>query len=68
MLAASTAAITAAASALPSVESASQPALLQAGDTAPDFTLADSMGNPVRLSNIVSQPQSTVLIFYLSHT
>jgi hypothetical protein len=40
----------------------------QAGDKAPDFTLADSAGNLVQLSAVVAEHKSTVLVFYLSHT
>jgi hypothetical protein len=40
----------------------------QAGDKAPDFTLADSAGNHVNLATVAAEFKSTVLVFYLSHT
>jgi len=40
----------------------------QAGDNAPDFTLADSEGNRVNLATAVAERKSTVLVFYLSYT
>jgi hypothetical protein len=40
----------------------------QAGDKAPEFSLADSAGNQVNLSAVVAEHKSTVLVFYLSHT
>jgi hypothetical protein len=40
----------------------------QPGDNAPDFTLADSNGNSLHLTDIVAEHKSTVLVFYLSHT
>lgn len=37
---------------------------LQAGQQAPDFTLADSSGKPVALSDILHNNRGAVLIFY----
>lgn len=50
------------------VASAAVPVAPRPGDAAPDFSLPDSTGTLVNLDSVVADHQSTVLIFYLSHT
>jgi len=50
------------------VVSAADLAALRPGDVAPDFSLPDSAGTRLDLASVVAEHQSTVLIFYLSHT
>jgi uncharacterized protein YcfL len=40
----------------------------QAGEKAPDFTLADANGSQVNLATVAAKNKSAVLVFYLSHT
>jgi len=47
----------------PAGAKAGQP--LAVGDTAPDFTLTDQHGKPVRLSELLAKRQRVVLAFYV---
>lgn len=64
--------LTACSSATPTPTATVAPAPIQtspqAGDKAPDFTLADSRSNQLHLATVASEHKSTVLVFYLSHT
>jgi peroxiredoxin Q/BCP len=47
------------------VRAADRPSALAVGDRAPDFTLLDQQGRPVRLSEVLRRRDIVVLAFYI---